>query len=508
MPTQFDGRVAGEHGQVMITDYRAAVSAYRKYVAKEKVYKRKHFSRLLTASSTGNSDATGRTLGGKAPIRKDASEDEIKEQLRSLPTFQPRFIPVITFIQLAVMCAMLFDSFSKSQFAKIGLTSDELKCTPVAGGVPECPTDFAGTAITTAVQQEMVNVWIGPDPEYLIHFGARFTPCMRHDYTISSSLENQRASMCGTLDNPCDNQDTSGGEGYSCCTLLNREYGMMSKQECEITYGGLWLDELSRHRQCRDDGNLEKVTVKPCCIGNEGKCAMYTESQCSFYSGVYHDEKQLCSEVSCLGETCTNIFRDDPVHTTSEGNKFRNYNQWWRFVWPIFMHAGVVHYVLCMLVQWVVGTQIERTAGWLRVGLIYFISGISGYVVSSLFDPYAVAVGSGPAVFGLLAVLVVELFQSWKLVPNPWWEFTKLATIIAVAFVIGTFPFIDNFSHIGGFVFGIMASIIFLPYITFGKWDYARKRLLLFINGPLLIVLIITSLVAFYAIQDSDFCPW
>lgn len=45
--------------------------------------------------------------------------------------------------------------------------------------------------------------------------------------------------------------------------------------------------------------------------------------------------------------------------------------------------------------------------------LIYFISGIGGYAVSGLFAPGQVALGADPAVYGLLGVLVVELFQTW-----------------------------------------------------------------------------------------------
>jgi hypothetical protein len=54
--------------------------------------------------------------------------------------------------------------------------------------------------------------------------------------------------------------------------------------------------------------------------------------------------------------------------------------------------------------------------------------------------------------FGLLAVQFVELFSSWPVVEHPWWELTKQLLILAAAFILGTFPFIDNWSHLGGFV--------------------------------------------------------
>lgn len=41
--------------------------------------------------------------------------------------------------------------------------------------------------------------------------------------------------------------------------------------------------------------------------------------------------------------------------------------------------------------------------------------------------------------------------------------------------MVGTLPFVDNFAHIGGLVFGIFAAMAFLPYITFGRWNRIRK---------------------------------
>ena len=125
----------------------------------------------------------------------------------------------------------------------------------------------------------------------------------------------------------------------------------------------------------------------------------------------------------------------------------------------------------------------------------------------ALADPEYVAVGSDPAVFGLLAVLYVELCQSWRVVQTPRTELCKLTVVIAVASVAGTLPFVDNWSHVGGFVFGVLASIIFLPYITFGRWDYHRKRFLLWVSGPALLTLAITVLISFYLVQDID-CEW
>jgi len=45
---------------------------------------------------------------------------------------------------------------------------------------------------------------------------------------------------------------------------------------------------------------------------------------------------------------------------------------------------------------------------------------------------------------------------------NPWWELTKLLFIVTVWLGIGKLPFIDSWSHIGGFVFGWRITLMII----------------------------------------------
>lgn len=56
-------------------------------------------------------------------------------------------------------------------------------------------------------------------------------------------------------------------------------------------------------------------------------------------------------------------------------------DQWWRFIVPLFMHAGVLHLLVNMIIQVLLGGEIERKIGMLRFSLIYFLSGIFGFVL-------------------------------------------------------------------------------------------------------------------------------
>eukprot|EP00054_Salpingoeca_dolichothecata_P028540 m.217592 g.217592 ORF g.217592 m.217592 type:complete len:250 (+) comp26250_c0_seq4:150-899(+) len=182
-------------------------------------------------------------------------------------------------------------------------------------------------------------------------------------------------------------------------------------------------------------------------------------------------------------------------------------NQWYRLITAIFLHAGVIHLAANLLMQWTLGCAIERAAGWLRTAIIYLIAGVGGNIFSAVFSATVPEVGASGAIYGLLGVTVVDLFQSWQVIPNPWSQFFKTMLQLIVFLGIGTLPWVDNFAHFGGFIFGVLASIIFLPYITFGKWDKVRKRCLLVICFPLLLVCFFILFVIFYEVQGTDFCP-
>lgn len=65
----------------------------------------------------------------------------------------------------------------------------------------------------------------------------------------------------------------------------------------------------------------------------------------------------------------------------------------------------------------------------------------------------------------------------------------------------------DNWAHLGGFIFGILSSIIFLPFLTFGSWDNFRKKCIVCLCIPVLIALTFVLFLMFYEIQGTEFCP-
>ncbi len=55
--------------------------------------------------------------------------------------------------------------------------------------------------------------------------------------------------------------------------------------------------------------------------------------------------------------------------------------QWFRFIIPMFLHAGIIHIGFNMLLQLTMGREMELAIGSLRFALVYFSSGIFGFVL-------------------------------------------------------------------------------------------------------------------------------
>ncbi|KAF2654625.1 rhomboid-domain-containing protein [Lophiostoma macrostomum CBS 122681] len=138
-------------------------------------------------------------------------------------------------------------------------------------------------------------------------------------------------------------------------------------------------------------------------------------------------------------------------------------NQWWRFIVPIFMHAGLIHIGFNMLLQLTLGRDMEKEIGPLRFALVYFSSGIFGFVLGGNYAaPGIASTGASGSLFGILALVLLDLLYNWNTRRSPVKDLLFLLLDFAIAFVLGLLPGLDNFSHIGGFLMGIVLGICLL----------------------------------------------
>ncbi|KAJ3065618.1 hypothetical protein HDU98_011045 [Podochytrium sp. JEL0797] len=181
-------------------------------------------------------------------------------------------------------------------------------------------------------------------------------------------------------------------------------------------------------------------------------------------------------------------------------------NQWWRFITPVFLHGGVVHLLMNLSFQCRTGFDMEKDFGWWRMACIYWISGVGGFIFGGNYSGMSPSVGCSGALFGLIACLLIDLVQNWRLVSSPWWELTKLVFMIVLSFLLGTLPYLDNFAHVGGFFCGFLAGLIFMPTIYFSKRDKIIKITLQVVAVPTLILVYVLMIMGFYNVWDN--CTW
>ncbi|GKB41739.1 rhomboid-like protein 1 [Tanacetum coccineum] len=65
-----------------------------------------------------------------------------------------------------------------------------------------------------------------------------------------------------------------------------------------------------------------------------------------------------------------------------------------------------------------IGFRLEKEFGYLRIGVLYVLSGIGGSILSSLFIRTTISVGASGALFGLLGAMLSELLTNWTIYAN------------------------------------------------------------------------------------------
>ncbi|EOY24641.1 hypothetical protein QUC31_008881 [Theobroma cacao] len=151
-----------------------------------------------------------------------------------------------------------------------------------------------------------------------------------------------------------------------------------------------------------------------------------------------------------------------------EWNKVVHGDQGWRLITCIWLHAGVIHLLANMLSLVFIGIRLEQQFGFVRVGLIYLLSGFGGSILSSLFIQRNISVGASGALFGLLGAMLSELLTNWTIYTNKAAALITLVIIIAINLAVGILPHVDNFAHIGGFFAGFLLGFVLLLRPQFG----------------------------------------
>ncbi|KAI7874312.1 rhomboid-domain-containing protein [Lichtheimia hyalospora FSU 10163] len=141
-------------------------------------------------------------------------------------------------------------------------------------------------------------------------------------------------------------------------------------------------------------------------------------------------------------------------------------DQTFRFITPLFVHAGLVPLLCNIAGLLTIGRSLERVTNAVRMLIIYFVAGTFGHIFGGNFQAYnidIVAAGSSPAILGLAGCLLVDFVLTWRHITRPKRHFVKLLLITGLCFTMGLMPGVDNVSHVGGFLAGLLIGVICIP---------------------------------------------
>jgi rhomboid protease GluP len=135
--------------------------------------------------------------------------------------------------------------------------------------------------------------------------------------------------------------------------------------------------------------------------------------------------------------------------------------EYWRFLSVMFLHGSFEHLLGNMTMLYVMGLILEKSFKYARCIMIYFFSGFLGALLSVVMHP-GPSVGASGAIFGLVgANLTYILLNKHRLDSISIRLGTVLLAFAIYSIILGfADPYIDNFAHIGGFLGGIIISLI------------------------------------------------
>ncbi|XP_071169701.1 uncharacterized protein [Mytilus edulis] len=335
------------------------------------------------------------------------------------------------------------------------------------------------------------NLWIGPSDVYITSVGAFFAPCLRDDIELQIKTLEQNYSTTETL---------------GCCEMASRNTAATTTQtECQHLTDdvGIWKAGIKCSERPSGQNSVSH-NLKPCCYNLRGQCKLTTHTHCVFLGGYFSKHSaEHCSQVNCINSICgmggISSNSDKPWLPDNPA-------QWWRLPLSIVYHHGIIHVVIIGAIHFLIMRTMERSIGWLRIMVVYVLSGIGGILAASILEPYSPHVGATGSVCGLLGVTVVEILLLWRFINRPLLEISKVLFVIVLFLMAGTLQYISNYTIITGLIIGLCSGVIVLPFVTFSKISHRSRVILIGFSVPLLVAIYFVLLYAFFKVQSVTDC--
>ncbi len=149
----------------------------------------------------------------------------------------------------------------------------------------------------------------------------------------------------------------------------------------------------------------------------------------------------------------------------------------WTIVTYMFLHGGWAHIIFNMIGLYFFGPRVEMQLGGQRYLWLYFLSGISGAILSFFLAPYAGVIGASGAIFGVTLAFAYfwprAQIYVWGILPvEAWLLVTIFAALALFGGMGGSRGGIADFAHLGGFA----GAFLYLKWLDHSRGAKKFKR--------------------------------
>jgi len=168
---------------------------------------------------------------------------------------------------------------------------------------------------------------------------------------------------------------------------------------------------------------------------------------------------------------------------------------WWRLITATFLHGGLLHIGMNMMVLLDIAPVVEEVYGSARFLFIYVACGVGGSLLSTLFGK-GPSVGASGAILGLIGVLIAltskrggASMQAMR---------SRLISWVVTIFAFGLLvPGIDNWGHFGGLTIGFLLGKIFSDRQPAPGSERSRSYLLGWLAGAVAVAAFVMMYIHF-----------
>ncbi|XP_046682833.1 rhomboid-related protein 2 [Homalodisca vitripennis] len=174
----------------------------------------------------------------------------------------------------------------------------------------------------------------------------------------------------------------------------------------------------------------------------------------------------------------------------------------WRFVTYMFVHIGVVHLIVNIMVQVLLGIPLEMVHRWWRVLVVYFAGVIAGSLATSISDPYVYLAGASGGVYALITAHIATIIMNWSEMQFAVWQllvFLVLAVVdigsaVHARYIANIDQKIGYVAHIAGAAAGLLVGLYVLRNLEVQSWERTLWRISILVFAALVAVGIVWNI--------------